>query len=96
MLSKAFIIIVIITIILLIFIYLFVYYLPMRVGTLASQKFNEWQQIYGRVKARQMIVNWLEKQLIVKDVGISEDGTIWIEFRNGMEANISTSLPNTL
>lgn len=96
MISKTFIIIAIIIIIFLIFVYLFIYYLPTKTLKVASQKFDEWQQVYGRVKARQMTVNWLEKQLMVKDVGVSEDETIWIEFRNGIEANISTSLPNTL
>ena len=96
MLSKTFIIIIIGTIIILIFAYLFMYYLPIKVGGLASQKFGEWQKVYGRIKARQMTVDWLKKQLIVKNAGISEDGTIWIEFRNGTEANISTYSPETL
>lgn len=68
----------------------------MRTGSLASQKFEEWQKVYGRVKARQMTVDWLKKQLIVKDVGVSEDGTIWIEFRSGIEVNISTYPLGTL
>lgn len=68
----------------------------MRTGNLASKKFNEWQQVYNRVEARQMVVDWLKKQLIVKDVGISKDGTIWIEFRNGAEANIPTYPSETL
>lgn len=96
MFPKTFIIIAIIIIIFLIFAYLFVYYLPMKIGATASQKFEEWQQVYGRVKARQMTVEWLKKQLIVKDAGISEDGTIWIEFRNGEEADISTYPPRVL
>lgn len=97
MMQKTFIItIVIIIIFILIFIYLFIYYLPMRTGVIASQKFEEWQKVYGRIKARQMTIEWLKRQLIVKDAGISEDGTIWIEFKNGTEANISTYPPETL
>ncbi len=43
-----------------------------------------------------MTVEWLKRQLIVKDAGISEDGTIWMEFKNGTEANISTYPPEAL
>ena len=97
MAPKTFIItIVIITLSLLFFTYLFIYYLPTKTGNLASQKFEEWQKVYGRVKARRMTIDWLKKQLIVKDTGISEDGTIWIEFRNGIEVDISTYPPGTL
>ena len=91
-----FIIIIIVIAISLIFIYLFIYYLPTKTGVIASQKFGEWQKVYGRTKARQMTIDWLKRQLIVKDAGVSEDGTIWIEFRNGTEANISTYSPETL
>ncbi len=94
MLFKTFIATIIIF--LLIFIYLVIYYLPTRTGAIASQKFEEWQKVYGKIKARQMTVEWLKRQLIVKDAGISEDGTIWMEFKNGTEANISTYPPEAL
>ena len=81
---------------LIIFAYLFIYYLPMKTVRIAIQHFNKWIEIHGRIEARQMTVDWLKKQLIVKDAGISEDGTIWIEFRNRTEANISTYPPETL
>lgn len=89
-------ILIFIIILLIIFVYLFIYYLPMKTLRIATQHFNEWLEIHGRIKARQMTMDWLKKQLIVKDTGVSEDGTIWIEFRNGIEANISTSSPDTL
>ncbi|MDP2910557.1 MAG: hypothetical protein Q8N58_02105 [bacterium] len=89
MLSKISIIIIIgIIIIILIFIYLFIYYFSIRTGDLASKKFEEWQKIYGRVKARQMTIDWLKKQIIVKKAGVSNDETIWIEFITGMEIDI--------
>lgn len=89
-------IIIVVIIIFLIFIYLFIYYLPIKTGSLGSQKLEEWQKVYGRKKAHQMTVDWLKQQLIVKDVGISEDGTIWIEFWNGMEADIPMYPQGTL
>jgi len=89
-------IIVSIIILFIIFVYLVIYYLPIRIGNLASKKFNEWQQVYGRTETCQMVVDWLKKQLIVKDAGISEDGTIWIEFKNGTEVDISTYPSETL
>ncbi len=56
----------------------------------AAQNFNEWLGIYGREEARQMTVNWLRTQANIQETGISEDGTIWIIFTNGIEGDIET------
>ena len=62
----------------------------------AAQSFNEWLEIYGRGEARQMTVNWLRTQTNVQETGISDDGTIWILFTNGIEGDIETYPPETL
>lgn len=62
----------------------------------AAQNFNEWLEIYGREEARQMTVNWLRIQTNIQETGISDDGTIWIVFTNGIGGDITTYPLGTL
>lgn len=62
----------------------------------AVQNFNEWIGLYGREESRRMTVNWLRTQTNIQETGISNDGTIWILFANGIEGDIETYPPETL
>jgi len=62
----------------------------------AVENFKEWLGIFGREEARRMTVDWLRMQSDVQEIGISDDGTIWILFTNGIEGNIGTYPSGTL
>ncbi len=62
----------------------------------AAWNFNEWLEIYGREEAHQMTIDWLKIQNNVQETGISDDGTIWILFTNGIEGDIETYPSGTL
>ncbi|HEY6802079.1 MAG TPA: choice-of-anchor X domain-containing protein [Pyrinomonadaceae bacterium] len=61
-----------------------------------AQDFLAKQRMLGDKAARTSVVTNLRQQSNVSDAGISSDGqTIWIRYKNGLEANILTGPPNT-
>lgn len=60
----------------------------LKVNMEGTKYYNKARLRYGKDRARQMTVEWLKKQSVVKDAGISIDGSIWMEFVYGGNAII--------
>ena len=68
----------------------------MELETEACNLFHESEQSSGTQEARRIVLEFLSEQAQVFDAGISEDGNIWIAYKDGIDSLISTSLPGTL
>jgi len=65
------------------------------IDSTASQTFNDLQQSLGTQKASKMVVAWLLQQSEVLDAGISDDGSIWVAHKIGLDSIIPTAPPGT-
>jgi hypothetical protein len=68
----------------------------MELETEAWQLFHESEQSSGTGEARQITVDFLNEQAEVFDAGVSDDGSIWIAYKTGLDAILPTSPPGTL
>jgi hypothetical protein len=68
----------------------------MQLETEACNLFDESEQSSGTQEARRTTLEFLNEQAAVFDAGISGDGTIWIVYKDGIRALISTSPPGSL
>ncbi|MBU4510784.1 hypothetical protein KJ830_07040 [bacterium] len=50
----------------------------------AIDQYVEYNSSYSTDIARQKMLEWLEEQNNIKRAGISEDGTVWFEYENGI------------
>ena len=62
----------------------------------ACNLFHESEQGSGTQEARRITLEFFNEQAEVFDAGISEDGDIWIVYKDGIHSLISTSPPGTL
>jgi len=62
----------------------------------ACDLFHESEQNSGTQEARRITLEFLSEQAEVFDAGISEDGDIWIVYKDGVDSLISTSPPGML
>ena len=68
----------------------------MDLETRASELYHQSELDLGTQEARRITLEFLSEQDEVFDAGISEDGSIWIVYKNGIHGLISTSAPGAL